>query len=419
MRSLWLTLSFAVSAFFIAAGATAQDGLQRFEKEIKPQMELKSFTYGSASAIGSSGFVLNNVVAVMPGSGATGGKDTTVKIEKVTADEVDFDRMKAGGSDDIPRFMKIKLEGITADDEVFAMAAPYGVPKVPIDFTLDYRLDGPSKVLTVSKVELNLRGQARIGLAMVLDGISDKVSQAAMGAKDDGRLRTASLDIDDTGLLANVLPAVAKMQGSTPEALVAMALVPIAAFTANQGKPTLAALDGIVSFILDWKKPNGPIKISIKPAKTAGINDLDKIAEPNALVDLFGLTVSYAGTRPGVAAGAAGGGGQVASAAPSGDGKTMTGAEAAMSLVGNTLSGKYDGEMTWELYNKDGSSVFLDDGDKTKGKWSIEGQKVCTKYKGEDKDCYGIERTGDQVTLTDAKGKAYKLKVLPGNPKNL
>jgi len=63
--------------------------------------------------------------------------------------------------------------------------------------------------------------------------------------------------------------------------------------------------------------------------------------------------------------------------------------------------------------------VFLDDGEKSKGKWSIEGQKVCTKYKGEDKDCYGIERTGDQVTLTDAKGKAYKLKVLPGNPKYL
>jgi len=416
MRTLWLTLSFAVSAFFMAGGATAQDGLQRFEKEIKPQMELKSFTYGTASAIGSSGFVLNNVVAVMPGSGATGGKDTTVKIDKVTADEVDFDRMKAGGSDDIPRFMKIKLEGITGDDDLFAMVSPYGVPKVPIDFTLDYRLDGPSKVLTVSKVELNLRGQARIGLALVLDGISDKVSQAAMGAKDDGRLRTASLDIDDTGLLANVLPAVAKMQGSTPEALVAMALVPIAAFTANQGKPTLAALDSIVSFILDWKKPNGPIKISIKPTKTASINDLDKIAEPNALVDLFGLKVEYAGTRPGVAAGS----GAQASAAPSGGSdKTLTGPEAAMSIVGNTLAGKYDHEMTWELYNKDGTSVFLDDGEKSKGKWSIEGQKVCTKYKGEDKDCYGIERTGDQVTLTDAKGKAYKLKVLPGNPKDL
>ena len=52
-------------------------------------------------------------------------------------------------------------------------------------------------------------------------------------------------------------------------------------------------------------------------------------------------------------------------------------------------------------------------------KWAIEGQKVCTKYKGDDKDCYGIERTGDQVTLTDSKGNAYKLKVLPGNPKDL
>jgi len=414
MRSFWLTLSLAVGAFFLAAGAGAQDGLQRFEKDIKPQMEFKSFTYGGASAIGSSGFVLNNVVAVIPGSGATGGKDTTIKIEKVTADDLDFEHMKSSG-DDVPLFMKIKIEGISGDDDVFALAAPYGIPKVPIDFALDYRLDPPTKVLTVSKIELNLRGQARLGLAFVLDGISDKVSKA-QGAKDDGKLRTASLDLDDTGLLAKVLPAVAQMQGSTPEALVAMALVPIAAFTANQGAPTLAALDGIVSFMLDWKKPNGPIKISIKPAKTAGLDDLEKVAEPNALVDLFGLKVEYAGTRAGAASG---GGGKTASAAPSGGDQMLKGPEAAMSVVGNTLAGKYDGEMTWELYNKDGTSVFLEGDEKSKGKWSIEGQKVCTKYKGEDKDCYAIERTGDRVTLTDAKGKSYKLTVLPGNPKGL
>src|SRR5438552_6764552 len=161
MRSLWLTFSLAITAFFFAAGATAQDGLQRFEKDIKPQMKLKSFTYGSASAIGSAGFVLNNVVAVVPGSGATGGKDTTVKIDKVTADELDFDRMKKDSSgDDMPRFMKNKLEGMTGDDEAFAALAPYGVPKVPVDVTLDYRLDTATKVLTVSKIELNLRGQA-------------------------------------------------------------------------------------------------------------------------------------------------------------------------------------------------------------------------------------------------------------------
>jgi len=406
-------------AFSFAQGTVAQDGLTRFETDIKPQIELKSFTYGSASAQGSSGFVLNNVVAVVPGSGATGGEDTTIKIDKVTVDDLDFERMKKGGNgEDIPRFMKLKMEGINGDDKLFAQLAPFGVPKVPVDFTLDYRLDTATKVLTVSKVELNLRGQARIGLALVMDGISDKASDAQGKTKDDGRLRTASLDIDDTGLLATVLPASAKMQGSTPEAMIAMALVPLAAFTANQGPGTLKALDAIVSFMQDWKKPNGPIKLTIKPAKTASLQDLDKIMEPNALTDLFGLSVEYAGTRAGAAGGGAGA--QALTAPPAGGDAKLSGAEAGMSLVGNTLAGKYDGGLTHELYNKDGTSVFLDDdGTKSKGKWSIEGQKLCTKYKGDDKDCYGIERAGDAVTLTDAKGKAFKLKVLPGNPKDL
>ena len=54
---------------------------------------------------------------------------------------------------------------------------------------------------------------AMVALALVLDGISDKTSQV-QGSKDDGRLRAASLDLDDTGLLAKVLPALAKSQGT-------------------------------------------------------------------------------------------------------------------------------------------------------------------------------------------------------------
>src|SRR5713101_3747941 len=100
-----------------AAGASAQNGLQRFESDIKPQLEVKKFTYGSASALGSAGFVLNDVVAVIPGNPATGDKDSTIKIDKVTVDELDFDRLKKGASDDeLPRFAKLKIEGMTGDD---------------------------------------------------------------------------------------------------------------------------------------------------------------------------------------------------------------------------------------------------------------------------------------------------------------
>ena len=67
MRTLWLAITLAFMAFSVATETSAQDGLKRFETDIKPQMELKSFTYGSASAQGSSGFVLNNVVAVDAG----------------------------------------------------------------------------------------------------------------------------------------------------------------------------------------------------------------------------------------------------------------------------------------------------------------------------------------------------------------
>jgi len=407
-----------------AAGASAQNGLQRFESDIKPQLEVKKFTYGSASALGSAGFVLNDVVAVIPGNPATGDKDSTVKIDKVTVDELDFDRLKKGAADDeLPRFAKLKIEGMTGDDTLSAALVPYGVPKVPVDVTLDYRLDTATKVLTLSKLEVSLRGEARVALAMVVDGISDKSSQM-QGSKDDGRLRTASLDIDDTGLLAKILPALAQAQGTTPEAMVAMATVPLAGFTAGQGPATLKALDSLVSFIGDWKQPKGPIKIAIKPAKSASVADLDKVMEPNALTDIFGLTVDYAGTRAGAASGASASAATSpqAAATPSaaaGDAKTLTGGEAWLSIVGNTLTGKIDGDVFFEFYRKDGTLTLMEGSDLTKGKWTIEGEKVCFKYPDEDKDCFTVSRTGEVVTLGGGKGKGLRLTLLPGNPKDL
>ena len=166
----------------------------------------------------------------------------------------------------------------------------------------------------------------------------------------------------------------------------------------------------------DWKQPKGPIKITIKPAKTAGMADLDKIMEPNALTDLFGLAVDYGGTRAGVAGGGAGGG--ATPAAPSAS-KVLEGGEAGLSLVGHTLTGKIDGEVFFEFYKKDGSVASMEGSEISTGKWTIEGDKLCTKYKGDNKDCYGIKRDGETVTLTEKGGKAYRLKLLEGNPKNL
>ena len=304
MRSIWTGVSAALLVIGLATASWAQNGLQRFEKDIKPQLELKKFTYASAEPLGDAGFVLNDVVAVIPANQATGDKESTVKIQKVTVEELDFDRLtKTAKDDEAPRFAKLKLEGMTGDDEMFTALAPYGVPNVPIDVALDYRIDTAAKVLDLKTLVINLRGETKITLALVVDGISDKSGMA--GAKDDGRLRSASLTIDDSGLLAKLLPAYAKAEGSKPDELVQSALAGISAFAEQQGPTTLKALDAVASFIADWKAPKGPLALGLKPAKTAALSDLDKIMMPDALTTVFGFTAAYPGTKEGAAKGGA------------------------------------------------------------------------------------------------------------------
>ena len=297
MRAISAAIASALLALWLTTAAWAQDGLERFEKELKPQFEFKTFTYANAAPLGSAGFVLNDVVGGIPANAATGDMESTVKIQKVTVDALDFDRLKKDAKDnDAPRFAKLKLEGVTGDDEMFTALQPYGVPNVPFDIALDYTLDPATKVLDVKVLEVGMRGQAKLALSLSVDGVSDMA-----GAKDDARLRTASLSVDDPGLLAKLLPAWAKEEGVQPDELVQTALTGLAAFAAQQGPDTLKQLDAVASFITDWKAPKGPLVLALKPAKTAGLADLDKVAMPDALTTEFGFTATYPNTKPGAA----------------------------------------------------------------------------------------------------------------------
>ncbi|MBM3647869.1 MAG: hypothetical protein FJX11_08770 [Alphaproteobacteria bacterium] len=301
MRSIGAGVATALLALILPFATSAQNGLERFEAELKPRFELKQFTCASGTPLGNSGFVLNDVVATIPANPATGDKESTIKIQKATIEALDFDRLKKDAkTDEAPRFAKLKLDGVTGNDEIFTALQPFGVPNVPFDIALDYRLDPAAKVLDLEILEVALRGQAKIALSLVVDNVSDKISEVA-GTKDDGRLRTAALTLDDTGLLAKLLSAWAKEEGVTPEELVQTALAGLAAFAAQQSPPTLKALDAVASFLVDWKAPKGPLVLAVKPAKTAGLSDLDKIMVPDALTEEFGFDATYPGTRPGTA----------------------------------------------------------------------------------------------------------------------
>ena len=306
MRVVFAALVSALLLIGFATGTWAQNGLERFEKEIRPQFELKTLSYASAQPLGASGFVLNDVVAVVPANAATGDKESTIKIEKVTVEDLDFDRLRKDSRDDrAPRFARLRMEGMTGDDEMFTALEPYGVPRVPFDIALDYRIDPAAKVLSLNMLEVTLRGQARFALSMIVDGVSDDTDMDT--AKDEGRLRSASLTIDDRQLLDKLVPALASEEGMKPEELITTALDALAGFAQAQTGETLKALDAIASFVGDWKAPKGPLVLGLKPTKTAGLEDLDKIMVPDALSTLFGFTATYPGARSGAAkAGSAG-----------------------------------------------------------------------------------------------------------------
>lgn len=300
MRVVFAALVSALLLIGFATGTWAQNGLERFEKEIRPQFELKTLSYASAQPLGAAGFVLNDVVAVVPANAATGDKESTIKIEKVTVEDLDFDRLRKDSRDDrAPRFARLRMEGMTGDDEMFTALEPYGVPKVPFDIALDYRIDPAAKVLSLNMLEVTLRGQARFALSMIVDGVSDDTDMDT--AKDEGRLRSASLTIDDRQLLDKLVPALASEEGMKPEELITTALDALAGFAQAQTGETLKALDAIASFVGDWKAPKGPLVLGLKPTKTAGLEDLDKIMVPDALSTLFGFTATYPRTLSGAA----------------------------------------------------------------------------------------------------------------------
>jgi hypothetical protein len=437
---LWSLL--AVAAF--ALPVQAQNGLQRFERDLKPQLEFSQLTYASASPLGDNGFVLNDVTAVVPPVPGTTDKPSTVKVQKVTVEAFDFAHLpppksaksgtgkskgKNASDDDAPRFVKAKFEGVTGDDDINTVLKRYGIPTTPVDVVFDYALDADKKVLSLNKIELSLRGLGRLELNVILDGISEKTGDIA-GAQDDGRLRTATLTIDDKGLLAQLLPAMAKESGGTAEMWIGMAQSPIQGFAATQGPETVKQLDAVVSFLADWKQPKGPIKITLTPPKTVGVDDLDKVFQPNGLTDVLGLVVLYEGTRPGAAGGGLAAPAPRAQRAPqtatrdpsaADDTKTkrLTGKDAWDTVVGNTLTGKQGGKTYHDYYRKDGTVIALEDGEIETGKWTLEGDKICTKFPDEDKNCFSIVASGRTVTLTDAKGKGLRATLLRGNPKDL
>ena len=272
----------------------AADGVSQFEQKIRPQLPPNSFTYANAKALGDNGFVLEDVVVMLPADATGGTKAEPVAIKRVTVENLDF----AGLDKRVPLFLKIRIEGITVAGKPAAgvdLNKVAGIDQVIADFALDYRVDPDRKTLTLDKLELDIGSLARFELSLVLDGVSPDLAGQPEAAMNDATLRTATLTFEDRSLLSKVVPAAAKLQGTDVDAIMKQAKTMLGGMRAGQSAATLAVFDALGSYLDDYKHPKGPLKITVNPPNKASAAALGDIKSPDDAVKALGLVVSYGG----------------------------------------------------------------------------------------------------------------------------
>ena len=292
-----LRIAFALLVLASSSAAATADGLGRFEAELKPKIE--GLAYENAQALGPSGFSLTGVRMTVPADkNKPGDKPATLTAKRVVVEDLDFDN---AGSGDGPHFLKLRIEGAETAGAAGDLIGQYGIAIGPSDLALDYRFEPERKVFTLNRLEIAMPGLARLELGLVLDGVSAADAADPARAKDEVSLRTGTLVYDDASLLAKLVAGYAASEKQPEGAALDGAKVLIAGLAQGQGQEAMAVLDALASYISDYRQPKSALRLSLHPGSGISSKDLDKLTVANAVVDVFGLTVSYAGTRPGAA----------------------------------------------------------------------------------------------------------------------
>ena len=106
--------------------------------------------------------------------------------------------------------------------------------------------------------------------------------------------------------------------------------------------------------------------------------------------------------------------------APSPSAARLTGAAAWQQLVGNTVVAQARGGGYTEYYAADGGVIHLDKDGRAKGRWALEGDKVCFDFPEEDdRSCVSVEIEGNKGAFVDEDAERDVFELLPGNAKAL
>ncbi|MBX3502913.1 MAG: hypothetical protein KF889_26000 [Alphaproteobacteria bacterium] len=393
------------------APAAWADGFSRFQDLLVAKGKVDMFRFASGSSLGPNGFVLENVVVTPPPDMVEPGnipvKPVPTRIARVSVEEIDFNSI---ARDRPPLFVRARFEGIALDGEAApegAMRKYLGTDSARADIAIAYRLDPASRVFELAQLEIDLRGLARLALAITVDGVAPDVTDAPGRAAGAASLRSASLVIHDASLMARLIRALAAEEGVPPERHAETLAQAVMMMLGGEGPVTQAAARTVAAFLRDWQSTQGPLSITLNPQRPVTFADLGAIAQAEEAMKALGLVVTYAGTT-------------VTAPPPPPAGARLTGRAAIERLIGNTTTATIDGSEVVDYFAPDGTYVSQVDADIDRGRWRIdEENQLCLKLRDEEENCFKVEVSGRKVTYIHDVDDQEEFDLHDGNVRNL
>ncbi|MSP48944.1 MAG: hypothetical protein EXQ95_06415 [Alphaproteobacteria bacterium] len=287
--------------FLSISGSALADGLQRFEREVLPKLPPGSIIYDSAASLGVSGFVLNKAVVTDMAQGNRASSPSSIHVDRLTVEQIDFDGLGRG---EIPHFAKMRMDGVVemGNREFEALRKRYGVRETLGDLRLEYRFDPRAQTLVVTRFEANAPGLSRLSLEVALDNVRSLSVVDQKQWTETVALRSLKLNFEDQSALQLGVRAMGEQFGKTEAALVREWQTAIAVMSSGKGAQSSLVADTLVSFLQDYRRPKGVLRITVQPTRPLPLGSLmvSILSVDPALA--LGLAMTYPGARQGAAA---------------------------------------------------------------------------------------------------------------------
>lgn len=289
------------SLIFSPLAMAQMTATQKFETLLpKIQLQLKtensSLSFDAIKPIGLNGLIIENLKLIKNSS-----PQETISVQSLIINGFDFEKLDLdtiNSPNKIPSYVNISAQGISLGEEFQSQLTALGITKSTYSVEIDYNYDAFIKSLKINKIQLSLDNIFSVSFSVSVEGFSVEDTNPDT-LKNKSMLKDAALTINDKSLLKDIIPVLASINNMKIDDSINVFALILSSIIINDSPDTIAYADALVSFVIDWQSPKGPITFRLNPPAMINFDELEKISSLDEGIKKLGLQIAYQGTKAG------------------------------------------------------------------------------------------------------------------------